>query len=104
MAKRIVRLTLFKISDPAVIQEAIQKYSTLTQDAVKDGKQYIQLASAAATHDDPRAQGHTLVARTTFESKSDMDYYDNECAAHNAIKAFIKPKVAGPPLVVNMDL
>lgn len=31
----IVRLTLFKIPDPAVIQEAIQKYSTLTQDAVK---------------------------------------------------------------------
>lgn len=34
MAK-IVRLTLFKLDDPAVVQEAIQKYSTLTQDAKK---------------------------------------------------------------------
>lgn len=35
MAKKIVRLTLFKVYDPGVIQEAIQKYSTLSQDAVK---------------------------------------------------------------------
>jgi len=32
-----------------------------------------------------------------------MDYYDNECEAHAAIKAFIKPKIGGPPLVVYMD-
>jgi hypothetical protein len=32
-----------------------------------------------------------------------MDYYDNECAAHNEIKALLKPKVAGPPLVVYMS-
>ncbi|CAO2655792.1 Nn.00g045950.m01.CDS01 [Neocucurbitaria sp. VM-36] len=100
---KIVRLTLFKISEPAAIQDAIQKYSTLSNDAVKDGKQYIQLASATPTHDDPRSQGYTLVARTVFGSKSDMDYYDNECQAHTAIKALVKPKVAGPPLVVYMD-
>lgn len=33
----IVRLTLFKLSDEVVIQEAIQKYSTLSQDAQKVG-------------------------------------------------------------------
>jgi len=38
-----------------------------------------------------------------FKSKADMDYYDNECEAHAAIKSFIKPKVGGPPLVVYMD-
>lgn len=32
---KIVRLTLFKIPDPAHVQEAVQKYSTLSQDAVK---------------------------------------------------------------------
>lgn len=43
------------------------------------------------------------MARTVFDSKADMDYYDNECEAHTAIKAFIKPKVEGPPLVIYMD-
>ncbi|KAF2621579.1 hypothetical protein BU25DRAFT_415957 [Macroventuria anomochaeta] len=100
---KIVRMTLFKLTDAAVIKEAIQKYSTLTQDAVKDGKPYIQQATAHQPYDDPRSQGYTLVARTVFNSKADMDYYDNECAAHTAIKSFIKPKVGGPPLVVYMD-
>lgn len=31
----IVRLTLFKIPDPAAVQQAVQKYSTLAQDALK---------------------------------------------------------------------
>ncbi|KAJ4395445.1 hypothetical protein N0V91_010844 [Didymella pomorum] len=94
---------MFKLSDNSVIKEAIQKYSSLTQDAVKDGKPYIQQATAHQPYDDPRSQGYTLVARTVFNSKSDMDYYDNECEAHAAIKSFIKPKVGGPPLVVYMD-
>jgi hypothetical protein len=32
---KIIRMTLFKLTDNAVIKEAIQKYSTLSQDAVK---------------------------------------------------------------------
>lgn len=32
---KIVRLTLFKLPDSTVIEEAIQKYSTLSQDAQK---------------------------------------------------------------------
>jgi hypothetical protein len=44
-----------------------------------------------------------MVARTVFESKEDMDFYDNECVAHGEIKALLKPKVAAPPLVVYMD-
>ncbi|KAJ4381648.1 hypothetical protein N0V86_003012 [Didymella sp. IMI 355093] len=100
---KIVRMTLFKLSDSSVIKEAIQKYSSLTQDAVKDGKPYIQQATAHQPYDDDRSQGYTLVARTVFDTKADMDYYDNECEAHAAIKSFIKPKVGGPPLVVYMD-
>lgn len=59
---------------------------------------------AQRTHDDPRNKGFTLVARTVFEKKEDMDYYDNECAAHGEIKATLKGKVVdGPPLTVYMD-
>lgn len=36
---------------------------------------------------EPRAQGWTLAVKTTFASKDDMDYYDNECEAHKALKA-----------------
>ncbi|KAF2116350.1 hypothetical protein BDV96DRAFT_645680 [Lophiotrema nucula] len=100
---KIVRLTLFKIPDPALLQEAASKYSTLSQEATKDGKPYIKVAQAHPTHDDPRSQGYNFVARTIFESKADMDYYDNECEAHGAIKGLLKGKVGGPPLVVYMD-
>jgi hypothetical protein len=61
------------------------------------------MAAANPSHDDPRSQGYTLVARTVFGSKEDMDFYDNECEAHKAIKAVLKPVVAAPPLVVYMD-
>jgi hypothetical protein len=69
----------------------------------QDGKPYIQMAAANAPHEDPRSQGYTLVARTVFASKADMDYYDNECEAHAGIKALLRPKVEAPPLVVYMD-
>ncbi|KAF2642576.1 hypothetical protein P280DRAFT_395276 [Massarina eburnea CBS 473.64] len=101
---KILRLTLFKIPNPAHVQEAIAKYATLPNDAVKDGKPYIQMAAANHAHDDPRNKGYTLVARTVFASKEDMDFYDNECAAHGEIKATLKAKVVdGPPLVLYMD-
>ena len=44
-----------------------------------------------------------MVARTQFASKEDMDFYDNGCEAHGAIKALLKPKIGEPPLVVYMD-
>jgi hypothetical protein len=60
------------------------------------------MAAANLTQDDPRNQGYTMVARTVFAAKEDMDFYDNDCEAHGVIKALLKPKVAGPPLVVYM--
>ncbi|KAF2785621.1 hypothetical protein K505DRAFT_261687, partial [Melanomma pulvis-pyrius CBS 109.77] len=94
----------FKVAEPAHIEEAIKRYSTLSQDAKKSGTPYIITASASPTHSDPRSQGYTLVVRTVFESKDDMDYYDNECAAHVEIKAMFKGKLGGPPLMVYMDM
>ena len=62
------------------------------------------MAAANPTHDDPRSKGYTLVARTVFDNKEDMDYYDNECAAHAGIKAALRSKVVdGPPLTLYMD-
>ncbi|KAF2025846.1 hypothetical protein EK21DRAFT_75474 [Setomelanomma holmii] len=100
---KIVRLTLLKVTDAETIQQAIQKYGSLAQDAKKDGKPYIHMAAANPTHDDPRSQGYTMVARTVFESREAMDYYDNECEAHGSIKVLLKPKVAGPPLVIYFE-
>ncbi|KAH8725070.1 hypothetical protein GQ44DRAFT_236804 [Phaeosphaeriaceae sp. PMI808] len=100
---KIVRLTLFKIQNAEAIQEMVKKYSMLTQDAKKDGKPYIEMAAANPTYEDPRNQGYTMVARTVFESKEAMAYYDTECEAHSAIKALLKPKLSGPPLVLYMD-
>ena len=71
---------------------------------IQDGKPYIQLSSANPTHDDSRSQGYTLLARTVFHSKEDMDYYDNEDSAHVAIKALIKPNISDIPLVIYSDM
>lgn len=60
-------------------------------------------AAASSTHDDPRNQGYTLAARTVFQSKEDMEFYDDECEAHAAIKSAFKPKATGPALMVYMD-
>ena len=35
-----------------------------------------------------------------YATKEDMDYYDNECQAHAALKASFKGKIAGPPKTV----
>lgn len=45
-----------------------------------------------------------MLARTVFESKEDMDFYDNEDQAHVAIKALIKPKITEPPLIIYSDM
>jgi len=100
---QIVRITLFKLPNPDVLDQALQKYSTLAQDALKDGKPYIHGASAIQLYPDPRSQGFTLLARTVFASKADMDFFDNEDGAHGGIKALIRPCLGEMPLVVYGD-
>lgn len=61
-------------------------------------------AVANATVDDPRNQGYTVCAQTTFASLEDMNYYDNECEAHKELKSKAKGKVNPPPLVLFMEV
>ncbi|KAJ9635095.1 hypothetical protein H2201_008271 [Coniosporium apollinis] len=103
MSKSIYRVTLFKLPKEEDINAILPKYSALQNEAKMEGHPYILSASATRTHQDPRNQGFTVCATTTFASLDDMRYYDNECEAHGAIKAFLKPRVEGPPLMVYMD-
>ncbi|KAH0294228.1 stress responsive A/B barrel domain-containing protein [Aureobasidium namibiae CBS 147.97] len=102
-SKQVHRVTLFKIPEPKDIQAVLDKYTTLGQDAKKNGQPYILRCVAGRAVDDARSQGYTLAAQTTFSSLDDMKYYDNECEAHAALKAVAKEKVAGPPLMVFFD-
>lgn len=66
----------------------------------KDGKPYILSSKAFKLLPDPRSQSYTLAAQTTFASVEDMKFYDEECEAHKTLKETVKPKAAGPPLMV----
>jgi len=41
-------------------------------------------------HDDRRAQGYTVAAKTEFASLEDMRFYDEQCPAHAALKEKVK--------------
>jgi hypothetical protein len=40
--------------------------------------------------DDARSQGYTVICKTEFASMEDLKYYDDSCAAHQALKATAK--------------
>ncbi|EON66818.1 hypothetical protein W97_06220 [Coniosporium apollinis CBS 100218] len=100
---KIYRVTLFKLPKEEDINGVLPKYAALKDEAKKDGKPYILSASASRIHQDPRNQGFTVCATTSFASLDDMRYYDNEDEAHGAIKTYLKQRVEGPPLMVYMD-
>jgi hypothetical protein len=56
----------------------------------QDGKPYILSLAAGQAIEDQRSQGYTLVAKSEFSSLDDMKYYDNECEAHQTLKAGAK--------------
>ncbi|OJD40779.1 stress responsive a b barrel domain-containing protein [Diplodia corticola] len=97
MSKPINRITLFKVPNPDDIPAILEKYTTLTTDAKKDSKPYITSAKANAVIPDPagRNQDFTIAANTVFASLDDMKFYDEDCEAHKAIKAFLKPRIQG---------
>ncbi|KAF2233996.1 stress responsive A/B barrel domain-containing protein [Viridothelium virens] len=99
-SEAVVRSTLFKVPNPADIDGILEKYSTLKKDAKKDGKPYILEVNAGKANTDPRNQGYSFLAVTKFASVEDMNYYDNQCEAHQAIKASAKGKIEPPPLMV----
>ncbi|KAI9714331.1 MAG: hypothetical protein M1820_000292 [Bogoriella megaspora] len=95
---------MFRVPNPSDIDLILNKYTTLKQDAQKDGKPYILAVTAGRAVDDPRNQGYNFVAQTKFASLEDMRrYYDEDCEAHKALKATTKGKVELPPLTVYMD-
>ncbi|KAF9635387.1 putative stress responsive a b barrel domain protein [Lasiodiplodia theobromae] len=105
MAKPINRITLFKVPNPDDVSAILEKYTTLSTDAkkrlvraaVQDSKPYIISAKAHAVIPDPagRNQDFTVAANTVFASLEDMKFYDDDCEAHKAIKAFLKPRIQG---------
>ncbi|KFY89443.1 hypothetical protein V500_05682 [Pseudogymnoascus sp. VKM F-4518 (FW-2643)] len=80
---------MFKIPKEEDRERALNQYKILRKTAVKDGKPYILACEAGHAGQEPRAQGWTLAVKSTFASKGDMDYYDNECEAHKALKAVV---------------
>jgi hypothetical protein len=69
----------------------------------KDGKPYILLCTASKLYDDPRSQGYTICAQTSFASLDDMKYYDEQCEAHKTLKTTVGPKAVAPPITMYMD-
>lgn len=69
----------------------------------QDGKPYISNVSFGIALPDPRSREYNFGVKTTFASLADVEFYDRECAAHQALKAFAKGRVAGPPLTLLYD-
>lgn len=90
MSRPIHRITLFKILDPADQQRLLQIYKQMPAKAVKDGEPYIVSVTAGTAKPDQRTQGFIVAVVSVFRSVQDMNYYDNECAAHAELKAFAK--------------
>ncbi|KAE8352368.1 hypothetical protein BDV28DRAFT_135250 [Aspergillus coremiiformis] len=88
---RIERITLFKIPNEADRDRVLEQYKVMAKTAKKDGNPYIISAAAGHSFPDPRNKGYTLSVKTTFASLEDMQYYDNECEAHKALKAVVGP-------------
>jgi hypothetical protein len=65
--------------------------SVFIADVPQDGKPYILGVKAGPAAVVECSQGYTVVVQLTFGNLADMQYYDQECEAHMALK-----KVAGP--------
>lgn len=74
---------------------------SLILDARQDGKRYfVTDPRCGPALQEERAKGYNFVAQTVFKSREDMRYYDEDCTAHQALKAKLQGKTAGPPMVV----
>ncbi|OTB03900.1 hypothetical protein M426DRAFT_321396 [Hypoxylon sp. CI-4A] len=96
----IHRVTLFNVPKDEDIDFLLGQYQVLKQEALRDGKPYIQSVVAGRALPDDRSRGYTLVAKTTFSSLDDMKFYDNECGAHKRFKAHAGPRKVGDVLTV----
>ncbi|BDD58267.1 hypothetical protein MPDQ_003700 [Monascus purpureus] len=87
----VERITLFKIPNEGDLPSLEEQYKILVANAKKDGKPYILTVAAGKCFPDPRNKGFNFSVKTTFASMEDMEYYDKECAAHQALKAYVAP-------------
>lgn len=55
--------------------------------------------TAGRAKPDQRAQGYTVAVVSVFASEADMQYYDNECVAHQELKGFAKTVHQGAMMV-----
>jgi hypothetical protein len=70
---------------------------------VQNGKPYIRSVRAGPTKADTRSQGYTFSAISVFDSVEDMTYYDNECKAHQELRAFARSVSQGAMVVYFED-
>ena len=114
---QITRITLFKIPNPEDVSKLLEIYKEMPTKAIKvigtphhmldhnlhgtsqDGRPYILNVKAGPAKPDQRAQGYTLAVVSTFASQDDMVYYDEECAAHKALKVVAKDVHQGVMMV-----
>ncbi|KAF1843676.1 uncharacterized protein K460DRAFT_316303 [Cucurbitaria berberidis CBS 394.84] len=97
--KPINRITLFKIPDAEDQEKLLAVYREMPKNAKKDGKPYVISVTAGPAFPDQRSQGYTVAAVSVFASKEDMVYYDNDCAAHAALKKVAKSVHQGVMMV-----
>lgn len=97
--KPINRITLFKIPDPSCQQKLLDMYRTMQKDALKDEEPYILSVTAGPAFPDTRNQGYTIAVISQFRSVGDMEYYDNDCQAHAALKKVAKSMHEGAMMV-----
>ncbi|UNI24083.1 hypothetical protein JDV02_009859 [Purpureocillium takamizusanense] len=90
MADRVHRITMFKAPKPEDQQKLLAEYKIVNAKAERNGAPYILSLTAGVAETDPRSNGFTVVAKTEFASLDDMKFYDNECKAHQALKAAAK--------------
>ncbi len=97
----IHRITLFKIPSPADQTAVLEAFKTLSETATKDSAPYILAPHASLVLPDPllpgmdRSQGFTVVAKTAFACREDMEFYDKSCGAHGAFKGVVGGVVEG---------
>ncbi|KAL7923397.1 hypothetical protein ACQKWADRAFT_289540 [Trichoderma austrokoningii] len=90
MTQHVHRVTMFKIPNQGDQEKLLDLYKTVKETSTKDGKPYIINMAVGACEPDQRSQGYDFAARFEFASLEDMWYYDEQCPAHQALKAAAK--------------
>lgn len=102
--RSITRITLFKIPSTEDQGKLLNMYRDMPNNALKAGEPYILSVKAGPAFDDARNQGYTIAVVSEFRSLEDMKYYDDECAAHQALKKVARSVHQGVMMVFYQDV